>query len=105
LLTFHNEIIHETCEQCERKTTQGSGAAQLGSRPSTQAGMAAPRPGPAVHLASHIREAQNPGLGGQRQLNARNLLNLWQFAGLFIFFKSLPSSMGLLLHSVELFPS
>lgn len=40
LLIFHNEIILETCEQCERKTW-GSGAAQLGSRSSTQAGTAA----------------------------------------------------------------
>lgn len=41
LLIFHNEIILETCEQCERKTTWGSGAAQPGSRPSTLAGTSA----------------------------------------------------------------
>lgn len=105
LLIFHNEIILETCEQCGRKTRRGSGAAQLGSRPSTRAGTTATAlvlllPGPLI-----IREAPSPGLGKQRRLGARHPPNLWQPTGLFISLSHCLPPWGYHLDSTELIVS
>lgn len=105
LLIFHNEIILETCEQCGRKTRRGSGAAQLGSRPSTLAGTIATAlvlllPGPLI-----IREAPSPGLGKQRRLGARHPPSLWQPTGLFIFLSHCLPPWGYHLDSTELIVS